>query len=127
MSLPERPHYGRKLPGIKTEIIGEKAAFEEGQREMDARRKALVENRPQTVRVRLLGGPLDGGVFPVPRPMLQHRPGAEPAEIPIKVPRYKGKVVLPDSLDRQMHAIYRLDTATKHLRYVRTVHLPGGS
>jgi hypothetical protein len=126
----ERPRFSLpKLPGIKQEVIGEEEAFAEGAREHNERVMARQATRPKTARIRMIGGPMDGGIFPVPLPMLQKRDGTEDPELPIRVPAYQGKVVLTGQAARDAatvrHAIYRLDRSSKLLRYVRVVTLEG--
>lgn len=109
----ERPRFsGRKLPGIKTEVIGEEEAFAEGDRERIARQRA---KQPQVVQMRMIGGPCDGATFPVPLGVLQRQ--ASNFEINAPLPRYDGPLILPN--ERERHAIYRLDRGSMVLRYDR--------
>lgn len=115
------PYWNR--PTFTTEVIGEKAAYEEADHE---RRQRLENMSPRDVNhqtvLPLMGGPMDGGTFRVPTWMLRGGDGAgKPPEIPIVIPGQDETIVLPNGVHRpRRRAVYRLDrTAPPTLRHVR--------
>lgn len=110
------PHWKRET--FKTEVIGEKAAFEQA----EADRKAAVDNMPVTdvnhqTRLPLIGGPMSGDTFRVPTMMLRRGPAAPTFEIPIPHAVSAG-LYLPEGTVRPvLRAVYRLDKQDRSLRY----------
>lgn len=113
------PYWARQT--FKTEVIGEKAAFEEAEHE----RKQRIENMPVTdvnhqTYLPLAGGPLDGGGFRVPTMLL--RRGGPNLTFPIPIPTPPSPILVPRDVHvPRARAVYRLDrTAPPTLRFVRT-------
>lgn len=108
----------RKRVSIRTEVIGEREAFEEGQRE-------LADKGRLETYLPCIGGPLDGKLFRVPSFMLQSRIGSgESPTIEIPAAESSG---LQDHLprERRLFATYRLDRSSRVWRFVKTAPLGG--
>lgn len=117
-----KPHWARQW--VETEVIGEKAAFE--QAELD--RQAALRDMPVTdvhhqTRLPLIGGPLDGGTFRVPTMLMRRGPAQPEFEIPIPHAQ-TAALYLPEATVRAVHrAVYRLDKQARALRFERLVNL----
>lgn len=118
-----KPTRRRPLPTFRQETIGQEDAFAEGERE---RRERLRSNRPDVLLVPLVGGPLDGGRFRVPRDLLASAgPDAHAEhEFPVRLPAMSDRIIIPG--ERPRSAIYRLDRSMNVLQFTGQTIVLGG-